>query len=182
VEYNKIVKIFGDKIDEKIFPKPFKRFHAADRKVLEKFGHLLIKNFDEVELIDLHDHQYYDRKDGITESLNYTYKVNGKILIFKFLKYFIDNRNDFSSNSFLYADEDKYEYVHGIKDKPIVDALTGISISCESDKKLVQIFKRDFDDYIPVRYMVYSVTNESMKRFQDQFKIIIRYLKEYFNK
>ena len=176
------MKIFGDKIDEKIFPKPFKRFHEADRILLDQFGHLLIKNFDKVELIDSYGTQYYDREDGMTESLNRTYKINDKKLIFKFLKYFIDNRKDFKKNWLLHADEDEYEYVHGIKDKPIVDALTGISISCESDRRLVQIFKRDGDNYIPVRYMVYSVTNESKKRFQDRSNVIISCLKEYFDK
>ena len=70
VRYIIIMRIFGDAIDDKIFPKKIKRFTQEEKNLIEKFVNSILRNDKYSELENSEINQFNDRLDGITEEIH----------------------------------------------------------------------------------------------------------------
>ena len=83
-----MIRIFGDKIDEFLFPNEIKRFTNQEKTLIEKFIVSLIKIHKDSDLDDTSIEQYYDRIDDITGLIRKGLHVEGDYLYFTFAKLF----------------------------------------------------------------------------------------------
>jgi hypothetical protein len=116
------MRIFGDAIDDKIFPKKIKRFTQEEKDLIEKFVNSILRNDKNSELEKSEINQFNDRLDGITEEIH---------------KYFIFKKSEISLrfNKFYTDDKKKVDYLFGFT----VDGGVGHS----STKILYKEFQED---------------------------------------
>ena len=87
-----MVRIFGDAIDDKIFPKKIKRFTQEEKDLIEKFVNSILRNDKKSELEKSEITQFNDRLDGITEEI-YKYFIFKKSEIsLRFSKYYTNEK------------------------------------------------------------------------------------------
>jgi hypothetical protein len=63
------MKIFGDIIDDKIFPKAIKRFTQEEKNLLENLINSILREDKKSEILDSTVESFNDRKDRITETI-----------------------------------------------------------------------------------------------------------------
>lgn len=86
------MRIFGDAIDDKIFPKKIKRFTQEEKDLIEKFINSILRNDKKSELEKSEITQFNDRLDGITEEI-YKYFIFKKSEIsLRFSKYYTNEK------------------------------------------------------------------------------------------
>ena len=87
-----MIRIFGDAIDDKIFPKKIKRFTQEEKDLIEKFINSILRNDKNSELEKSEITQFNDRLDGITEEI-YKYFIFKKSEIsLRFSKYYTNEK------------------------------------------------------------------------------------------
>ena len=62
-----MIKIFGDKIDDQIFPKEIKRFTQEEKDLITNFVNLILREDKKSELDKIEISPQYDRLDNCTE-------------------------------------------------------------------------------------------------------------------
>ena len=81
------MKIFGDAIDDKIFPKEVKRFTQEEKSLIDKFINTILREDKKSELEDSKIKSFNDRADCITEEMykNFVFKgARFQLIFFKF--------------------------------------------------------------------------------------------------
>ncbi len=87
-----MIRIFGDAIDDKIFPKKIKRFTQEEKDLIEKFVNSILRNDKKSELEKSEINQFNDRLDGITEEI-YKYFIFKKSEIsLRFSKFYTNEK------------------------------------------------------------------------------------------
>ena len=76
-----MIKIFGDKIDDKIFSKKIKKFKKEEKKLITKFVNSILRQDKNSELESSDNEQLYDQISNITDSLNFIFSLK-KINLF----------------------------------------------------------------------------------------------------
>ena len=99
-----MIKIFGDLIDDKLFPKKIKRFTQEEKDLIEKFVNSILREDKNSELESTQIEQFNDRADGITEKITkyFTFRDTEFALFFeKFfandVKNYLDHRYEITS-------------------------------------------------------------------------------------
>ncbi len=187
-----MIRIFGDKIDEFIFPNEVKRFTDEENSLIEKFMVSLIKLYKDSDLDNTYSKQYYDRIDDITGLIRKEIYLNGDYFYFTFAKLFKSGvkKKDYirysefindGSNSRNIKDTDKFKEELE-KDKYI----SGIYVSCFKDSDYIigeggEHFSHDYP--IRTRYGGSELTSQCLNRIENyHFKKFIKIIKESFKK
>ena len=63
------MNIFGDAIDDKLFPKPNKRFTDQEKNLIENFFLSIMKKDKDSELLNTKNEILYDREGGVTDEI-----------------------------------------------------------------------------------------------------------------
>ena len=99
-----MIRIFGDAIDDKLFPKKIKRFTQEEKDLIEKFINSILREDKNSELESTQVDQFNDRLDGITEKITkyFYYKDTEFVLFFEKLyandvKDYMDRRYNITS-------------------------------------------------------------------------------------
>ena len=99
-----MIRIFGDAIDDKLFPKKIKRFTQEEKDLIEKFINSILREDKNSELESTQIDQFNDRLDGITEKITkyFYYKDTEFVLFFEKLyandvKDYMDHRYNITS-------------------------------------------------------------------------------------
>ena len=140
-----MIRIFGDAIDDKLFPKKTKRFTQEEKDLIEKFINSILREDKNSELESTQIDQYNDRLDGITEKITkyFNYKDTAFVLFFeKFyssdIKNYLDHRynvtsffpdgntNEITGQPTWGSNKEREQFVKDLKDD---GALTGIFVS-----------------------------------------------------
>ena len=69
-----MIRIFGDKIDDQIFPKNIKRFTAEEKDLITKFVNSILREDKNSELESSSNESLYDQLSNITDSLNFLFR------------------------------------------------------------------------------------------------------------
>ncbi len=87
------MKIFGDFIDDKIFPKANKKFTDEEKDLIDQFVELIYKNFKNAEIKHTHTQIYHDDRYYRTESISKDISIkNKKLLIMWFYKIYCPDK------------------------------------------------------------------------------------------
>ena len=81
------MKIFGDAIDDKIFPKEIKRFTAEEKSLIDKFLNSILREDKKSELEKSIITSFNDRADGITEEIFKSFVFKGVPFHLRFKKF-----------------------------------------------------------------------------------------------
>tara|TARA_Y200000002_G_scaffold343361_1_gene315803 strand:- start:398 stop:982 length:585 start_codon:yes stop_codon:yes gene_type:complete len=130
-----MVRIFGDAIDDKIFPKKIKRFTQEEKDLIEKFVNSILRNDKKSELEKSEITQFNDRLDGITEEI-YKYFIFKKSEIsLRFSKYYTNEKKkcDYLTEFAL----DGRNYFDGSPSKSLLKEF-------EKDKSITGIYVKGF--------------------------------------
>lgn len=160
------MKIFGDLIDDKLFPKKIKRFTSDEYVIIENFIASLIKKFDG-ELTHSFRKDLNDDANYITEEIKKELKIGSNILSLNFEKFYCDSKKIFMNYYHLFSYKfDQFEIDESspkslpLKDreditKPLFKILTGIRFRGNFNNKPLKIGKNTEGDYqlcMPTRY------------------------------
>jgi len=133
------MKIFGDAIDDKIFPKEIKRFTAEEKTLTDKFINSLLRldKKSELELSEIKS--FNDRADCITEEIYKNFVFKDVSFHLRFCKLYTNEKktiewlpsNEFKLGSFVYDGYDGYSV--GLKESLLQDfsedkSITGIFV------------------------------------------------------
>jgi len=145
------MKIFGDIIDDKIFPKAIKRFTQEEKNLIENLINSILREDKKSEIIDTTVESFNDRKDYITESI---YKfIVFKDVCFKltFDKFYTNEKktidwlpsDQYSLSDLLYNGHSTHSL--GVKEtliKALEDdkSITGIFVKLNSARKINESF------------------------------------------
>lgn len=90
-----MIKIFGDAISDKLFPKKVKRFTQEEKDLIDKFINSILREDKNSELESTQIEQFNDRSDGITEKITkYFYYKDTEFVLF-FEKLYADDVKDY---------------------------------------------------------------------------------------
>jgi hypothetical protein len=161
------MKIFDDLIDDKLFPKKFKRFISDEYIIVENFTFLLINKFDG-ELTHSYRKDLNDHADYLTEEIHKEFKIGSNTLSLNFEKFYCDKKKVFMEHYYhLFGYKfDKFEINENApktlpeKDredlnKPLFKILTGIRVWGHFNNKPLKIGRNIEGDYqlcVPTRY------------------------------
>ena len=73
-----MIKIFGDKIDDQIFPKEIKRFTQEEKDLITNFVNLVLREDKKSELDKIEISPQYDRLDNCTEIIEILFRLGEK--------------------------------------------------------------------------------------------------------
>jgi len=134
-----MIKIFGDKIDDQIFPKEIKRFTQEEKDLITNFVNSLLREDKKSELDKIEITPLYDRLDSCTETMDIIFRlksVNEFRLIFtKYYRSGLKEKDyithpDFMRDGREYSTENDYsEFKNELKKEKII---TGIYVECIS--------------------------------------------------
>jgi hypothetical protein len=161
------MKIFGDLIDDKLFPKKIKKFITDEYVIIEDFVTSLINKFNG-ELIRSYRKDLHDDGNYITEEIIKELKVKSIIINLHFEKFYCDNKKVFMADYYhLFSYKlDQFEINQNApknlpqKDredlnKPLFKILTGIRLWGHFNNKPLKIGRNIEGDYqlcVPTRY------------------------------
>ena len=86
------MRIFGDAIDDKIFPKNHKRFTLEETNILQKFVNSILRNDKNSELESVNKDSYNDRLDHLTESLSFNMRFKNCNINLFFQKFYTNEK------------------------------------------------------------------------------------------
>ena len=86
------MKIFGDAIDDKIFPKEIKRFTAEEKSLIDKFINSVLREDKKSELEESIITSFNDRADGITEEIYKSFVFKGVPFYLRFKKFYTNEK------------------------------------------------------------------------------------------
>ena len=134
-----MIKIFGDKIDDQIFPKEIKRFTQEEKDLITNFVNSLLREDKKSELDKIEITPLYDRLDCCTETMDIIFRlksVNEFRLIFtKYYRSGLKEKDyithpDFMRDGREYSTENDYsDFKNELKKEKII---TGIYVECIS--------------------------------------------------
>ena len=75
-----MIRIFGDKIDDKIFPKKIKRFTEEEKNLITKFVNSILRGDKNSELESSDNEPLYDQISNITDSQNFIFSLKKRNL------------------------------------------------------------------------------------------------------
>jgi len=161
------MKIFGDLIDDKLFPSKIKRFTSDEYVIIENFTNLLINKFDGV-LVNSYRKDLHDDSNYITEQIHKELKIKSNTVSFHFEKFYCDSKKVFMADYYpLFSYKfDQFEINENApkslpqKDredlnKPLFKILTGIRFLGHFNNKPLKIGRSIEGDYqlcVPTRY------------------------------
>ena len=161
------MKIFGDLIDDKLFPKKIKRFTSDEYVIIENFIASLIKKFDG-ELIHSYRKDLNNDANYLTEEIKKELKIGSNILSLNFEKFYCDSKKVFMADYYHLFNYkwDQFEINQNapkslpLKDreditKPLFKILTGIRVWGHFNNKPLKIGRNIEGDYqlcVPTRY------------------------------
>ena len=87
------MKIFGDAIDDKIFPKKIKRFTQEEKNLIDKFINSILREDKKSELEESEIKSFNDRPDGITEEIYKQFIFKGIPFMLRFKKFYAGDKN-----------------------------------------------------------------------------------------
>ena len=104
------MKIFGDAIDDKIFPKEIKRFTAEEKSLIDKFINSILREDKKSELEKSEIEIFNDRRDRITEEIYKDFVFKGVSFHLRFSKIYTNEKktiewlpsDEFSLSALLY--------------------------------------------------------------------------------
>ena len=94
------MKIFGDAIDDKIFPKEVKRFTQEEKSLIDKFINTILREDKKSELEDSKIKSFNDRADCITEEIYKNFVFKG---VHFYLRFFLLFENNYYLLSLYYS-------------------------------------------------------------------------------
>jgi hypothetical protein len=139
------MKIFGDAIDDKIFPKKVKRFTQEEKNLIENFINSILREDKESEIEHSTVESFDDRRDCITEQICKIFIFKGINFQLTFNKFYTNEKktidwlpsDQYSLSDLLY---DGYStHSSGVKDT-LLKAL-------DDDKSITGIFVQSYRDY-----------------------------------
>ena len=161
------MKIFGDLIDDKLFPNKLKRFTSDEYVIIENFIVSLINKFDG-ELAHSYRKDLHDNSNCLTEEIRKELKIGSNTLSLNFEKFYCEKKKVFMEHYYhLFCYEfDKFEINENApktlpeKDredlnKPLFKILTGIRVWGHFNNKPLKIGRNIEGDYqlcVPTRY------------------------------
>ena len=161
------MKIFGDLIDDKLFPSKIKRFTSDEYVIIENFIVSLINKF-EGELTHSYRKDLHDNSNYLTEEIHKELKIRSNTLSLNFEKFYCEKKKVFMEHYYhLFCYEfDKFEINENApktlpeKDredlnKPLFKILTGIRVWGHFNNKPLKIGRNIEGDYqlcVPTRY------------------------------
>ena len=86
------MKIFGDAIDDKIFPKEIKRFTAEEKSLIDKFINSILREDKKSELEASEIKSFNDRADCITEEIYKNFVFKGVHFYLRFFKLYTNEK------------------------------------------------------------------------------------------
>ena len=187
-----MIRIFGDKIDEFIFPNEVKRFTDQENSLIEKFMVSLIKLYKDSDLDDTSSEQYYDRIDDITGLIRKGIYLNGYYFYFTFAKLFksgVKKKDYVYYSQFINDGENSRDVKDTEKFKEELEKdkyISGIYVSCFKDRDYIigeggEHFSHDYP--IRTRYGGSGLTSQCKNRIENyHFKKFIKIIKESFKK
>ena len=137
-----MIRIFGDKIDDSIFPKEIKRFTQEEKDLITNFVNSILREDNKSELDKIEITPLYDRLDCCTEIIDISFRlkaVNGFKLIF--IKYYRSGlkEEDYITHPDFMRDgredsshKDHLEFTNELKKEKVI---TGIYVECISHIK-----------------------------------------------
>jgi hypothetical protein len=142
-----MIRIFGDKIDDQIFPKNIKRFTAEEKDLITKFVNSILREDKNSELESSSNESLYDQLSNITDSLNFLFILNKKKLFSltfaKFYKNDIKEKHCVYYRNFMldgkddgYTIQDTKTFANEISKEKV---LTGVYVWCRRGKLPAQI-------------------------------------------
>ena len=194
-----MIKIFGDKIDDQIFPKEIKRFTQEEKDLITNFVNLVLREDKKSELDKIEISPQYDRLDNCTEIIEILFRLGEKneykLIFTKFYKSGVKEKDyiyhiDFARDGKDYSDQNLVtEFKKEIKEEKII---TGIYVECLSLKKGIKFLIGEMHEpsnfVIRTRYeninnggsKLTSKCKEKIKKihFDEIFKIIKKDLSE----
>ena len=184
-----MIRIFGDKIDEFIFPNEIKRFTDEEKTLIEKFIVSLIKLYEDSDLEDTSLEQYYDRIDDITGLIRKGIHLNGDYFYFTFAKKF---KSGVKKKEYVYYSEfindgensrDQNDTETFKKELDKDNYISGIYVCCSNRAGYVIGEGPEFNYGYPIRtrYEGTSLTSKCIKRIKDyHFKKFTKIIKDSF--
>ena len=131
-----MIKIFGDKIDDFLFPNESKKFTHQEKTIIDQFLVSLIKLYKNSELEDSANYPHYDRIDYVTEVIRKYITLNDESFAFCFAKVFRSgvNKNHYIPyTQFIYDGETSRSFESSEKFRKELDkekVISGIYVSC----------------------------------------------------
>ena len=148
------MKIFGDAIDDKIFPKEIKRFTAEEKSLIDKFLNSILREDKKSELESSSSKSFNDRADCITEEIYKQFIFKTGSFSLRFCKFYTNEKKTIEwlpSNEFgLYSlENDGYcDGTVGFKKRLLKDLADEKSITGIFVKGFVNIPKSGVLDYM----------------------------------
>tara|TARA_B110000967_G_C18650814_1_gene443268 strand:- start:125 stop:751 length:627 start_codon:yes stop_codon:yes gene_type:complete len=126
-----MIRIFGDAIDDKIFPKTIKKFTDEEKNIIDKLINSILREDKKSELEKSKIKTFKDRADRITEEIYKEFMFKGKFVCIRFYKFYTNEKKTID-----HLPSDKFSLG--------VIAYNGNAISNEGTiKKLEQSLKND---------------------------------------
>lgn len=193
------MRIFGDLIDDKIFPKKIKRFTSDEYETIENFIASLINRFDG-ELIYSYRKDLHDDADYLTEEIIKELKIKSNTMKLHFEKFYCDSKKIFMEHYYhLFCYKfDKFK-INEVSpktlpkkdrediNKPLFKILTGIRFRGYFNNSPLKVGKDIQGGYqlcIPTRYGEYDQLLPSLKKEINEiyFLKIFDIIKKLLNK
>jgi hypothetical protein len=86
------MRIFGDAIDDKIFPKDIKRFTLEEKSLIDKFLNSILREDKKSELEESTIKSFNDRRDSITEIIYKKFYFKNVLFILEFQKFYTNEK------------------------------------------------------------------------------------------
>lgn len=187
-----MIKIFGDKIDDFLFPNEIKKFTDQEKSLIDKFIVSLIKLYKNSELEESSSKVHYDRLDYVTEVIRKEITLKDEYLSFCFAKLFrssINKKYYYLYSQFCYDGEKSKSMQDTERFKKELDkegVISGIYVSCLKKGGYIigeggEYFSHDYA--MRTKYQGSMLTPKSLSRIQNfHFKKFIKLIKDSFKK
>ena len=133
------MKIFGDAIDDKLFPKEVKRFTVEEKNLIDKFINSILREDKKSELEESGAKSFNDKRDCITEIIYKNFIFKGVHFRLTFNKFYTNEKKTVEwlpSDEFSLSDLERDGYCDGksffqerlLKDLADEKSITGIFV------------------------------------------------------
>ena len=146
------MKIFGDKIDSKLFPKDIKYFTKEEKSLIDDIINSILRNDKKSSIEGTNDEKYYDRLDCITEQIEkeFTYKELSFTFYFKKFYFVKPKKWDFNFGTQFFRKKhdpktkrDNKYYQEDEQKLQNTNIITGISLTTLNRLKFWNTFGED---------------------------------------
>ena len=189
------MKIFGDRIDSKLFPKDTKYFTQEEKSLIDDILNSILRNDKKSSIEGTNNEKFYDRLDCITEQIDKEFTYQSFSFTFFFQKFYFVKPKKWDLNFGMQFSRKKHDpktkrdnkyYQEDEKKLHDASTITGIKLTTLNHLRFWNTFgedseiDEDFSIHMMTEYNNNLITNDCKKIINNfHLRIIMKSLDDY---